>query len=63
METRGTSERFAIRELVNNRGGRFTVALLQPIPEDAIARVYYGLTVGDELFKRLQRILKERLTD
>lgn len=63
METRGTQERFAIRELVNKRGGPFTVALLKPIPEEILARVFYGLPIGDELFKQLQKVLKEKTTD
>jgi hypothetical protein len=63
METRGTQERFTVRELVNTRGRTFTLALLKPLPEEIIARVFYGLTVADGLFAQLQKILKERMTD
>lgn len=63
MRTRGTPERFAIRELVNGRGREFTLALFRGVDEANVAAVYYGADADDDAFRRIQAILRERMTN
>ena len=64
LPTRGTDERHAIRELVDHRGARFTMALLKAanLDEETVAKVYYGLDITEADFAALRKVLKERLT-
>jgi len=64
VETRGTPERFAIRELVGHRGGPFVVAYFNDVTDEAtLARIYWGLPIDETAFAAIKRAMKERLTD
>jgi hypothetical protein len=62
VETRGTDERFAIRRLVVDRGGGFVIAMLASYGVDAraIADVFFGRPIEDDVMKTLKKALKER---
>jgi hypothetical protein len=55
-------ETIAIRSLVDTRGRSFVVAFFEGVKEEDIAKVYYGLPVGDEAMKTIRKVLKERMT-
>jgi len=64
VDTRRTDERFTIRYLVDMRGSSLTLSLFKDsivTPED-VTRVYVGLPVKPDVWKALQKVLRERMT-
>jgi len=64
VTTRGTPERFAIRETINSRGKSLVLSFFANtvVTEDDVTRIYYGLPVDEAKFDIVKRVLKERLT-
>lgn len=64
VPTRGTDERFAIRNLVDNRGISLCLSLFtgSQVSLQDVAKFYAGQPVDHATMAAVKRVLRERLT-
>jgi hypothetical protein len=59
-----TEEQLAIHRLIDTRGRGFVLAIFKGVAtEDDLAQVLAGHSVDEAVMKRIQSVLRERLTN
>jgi hypothetical protein len=60
-----SEEQIALQHLIDSRGRDFVLAFFKSadVTEDDLARVSLGQTVDGAVFKRIQKVMRERLAE